>query len=152
MARKEHPAIDGEVTLEQFQTLGHMAIVQELRNLTRTDELLLAMETNRHIAYTVTKFWSFPHILTHTDLIAMRPTDFARLAAMCGWVLGYAAAARWLACFIAAFASSSFASKAPPISSTGIPASCNSSYNSRSGFCPAQIMMVSAAMMMGSPP
>lgn len=81
VARKEHPAIDGEVTLEQFQTLGHMALVQELRNLTRTDELLRAMEINRHIAYTVTKFWSFPHILTHTDLIAMLPTDFARLAA-----------------------------------------------------------------------
>lgn len=81
IARRGHPAIDGEVTLEQFRSLGHIALVQELRNLTRTDELLRAMGIDRHIAYTVTKFWSFPYLVAETDLIAMIPAEFARLAA-----------------------------------------------------------------------
>ena len=80
-ARRDHPSIDGEITLELFETLPHMALVPELRQQTRLEEYLHSINISRHVAYTVTKFWSFPHILSHTDLIAILPGVFARVAA-----------------------------------------------------------------------
>ena len=81
VARKNHPAIDNEITMELFESLGHMALPTKLRAMSRLDEFLKHKNISRQIVYTVTKFWSFPHILAHTDLIAMLPGDFAVEAA-----------------------------------------------------------------------
>ena len=78
VARKGHPEIDGELTLEQYQRLGHIALIPKLRIMTRIDEHLRQQQIQRHIAYTSSKFWSFPHMIATTDLIAQLPGDFAR--------------------------------------------------------------------------
>ncbi|GAB5510075.1 MAG: LysR family transcriptional regulator [Hyphomicrobiales bacterium] len=81
VARKGHPEINGVVTLEQYQRLGHMALIPKLRAMTRIDEFLRHAGTTRHIAYTSSKFWAFPQMIANTDLIAQIPGDFAREAA-----------------------------------------------------------------------
>lgn len=81
VARRDHPAIAGELTLKQFQTLGHVALVPRVRALSRVDEALRRLDIRRHIAYSVTKLWSFPQILMTTDLIAILPTPFAKAIA-----------------------------------------------------------------------
>lgn len=58
-----------------------MALVPQLRTMARVDEYLRGKGITRHIAYTASKFWSFPHMIANTDLIAMVPGDFAREAA-----------------------------------------------------------------------
>lgn len=79
VARKDHPAIAGEFTLDHFQSLGHVALVPRLRALSRMEEGLRTLNITRHVIYSVTKFWSFPHVLTNTDLVSILPTAFARL-------------------------------------------------------------------------
>jgi DNA-binding transcriptional LysR family regulator len=79
VARSDHPAIEGEFTLDHFQTLGHIALVPRMRALSRLEEALRRLDIQRHVAYSVTKFWSFPHILMTTDLVAALPTAFARV-------------------------------------------------------------------------
>ena len=81
LARKNHPAISGPMTLEHFQTLGHVALIPELRAMSRVDEALQHHKITRHIVYSVSKFWSFPHIIANSDLIAVLPGDFAAEAA-----------------------------------------------------------------------
>lgn len=78
VARSDHPAIDGDFTLDHFRKLGHVALVSRVRALSRMDEALRRFDIQRHVAYSVTKFWSFPHILMTTDLVAILPTAFAR--------------------------------------------------------------------------
>ena len=79
VARKDHPAIDGKFTLAHFQSLGHVALTPKLRALSRMEEGLRTLNIDRHVVYSVNKFWSFPHVLTTTDLIAILPTAFARI-------------------------------------------------------------------------
>lgn len=80
-ARKGHPKINGEITAQLLAEIGHVALIPKLRAMSRVDEALEFAQIRRHIVYTVTKFWSFPHVLATTDLIAMLPGDFARQAA-----------------------------------------------------------------------
>jgi DNA-binding transcriptional LysR family regulator len=77
IARKDHPKIDGAFTLEHFQRLSHIALVPKLRALSRLEEGLRAQNITRHIVYSVTKFWAFPHIVATTDLVGIVPTAFA---------------------------------------------------------------------------
>lgn len=81
VARKRHPHISGKITLEQYQTLGHVALVSELQTIMRVQEELQQRRIERHIVYRATKFWSFPHVLANSDLIAMLPRSFAEKAA-----------------------------------------------------------------------
>lgn len=81
IARKGHPEINGEVTLEQYKRLGHLALIPKLRSITRVDEYLRFHGIERHIAYSTPKFLSFPHLISNTDLIAQVPGDFAKEAA-----------------------------------------------------------------------
>lgn len=81
VARKDHPKINGEISMKQFQTLGQIALIPKLRAMSSLDEVLRHHGIERHIVYTVNKFWSFPHIIASTDLIAMMPGDFAKCAA-----------------------------------------------------------------------
>lgn len=81
VARKGHPVIKNELTLEHFQTLGHMALLLKIRAITRLEEELHRQKIERHIVYTVSKFWSFPYIIANTDLISLLPAEFAVLAA-----------------------------------------------------------------------
>ncbi|WP_440959188.1 LysR family transcriptional regulator [Oceanicaulis sp. LC35] len=78
VARKDHPDIEGEFTLDHFRKLGHVALLPQVRALSRLDEALRRFDIQRHVAYSVSKFWSFPHILMTTDLVAIMPTAFAR--------------------------------------------------------------------------
>ncbi len=81
VARRDHPEIDGSISLEQFQSIGQIALIPKLRSMTRIDEYLRSQGISRHITYTSSKFWSFPHLLATTDLIAILPGDFAEEAA-----------------------------------------------------------------------
>lgn len=79
VVRKGHPQVDGELTLDLFKKLGHIALVPQMRSLSRIEEALRNLDFKRHVVYSVTKFWSFPHILASTDLIAIIPTAFAKI-------------------------------------------------------------------------
>lgn len=81
VTRKRHPEISGNITLEQYRTLGHVALVPELQMIMRVNEELQQRRIERHVVYRATKFWSFPHVLANTDLIAMLPRSFAEKAA-----------------------------------------------------------------------
>ena len=81
IARKNHPEINGSISLDQYKTLGHMALIPKLRVMARIDEVLRQHGISRHIVYTSSKFWSFPHMIANSDLIAQVPGDFAREAA-----------------------------------------------------------------------
>jgi len=81
IARKNHPRINGSLTLDDFQSLGHISLIPQMRAMSRVDEMLQHLKIERHIAYTVTKFWSFPYIIAQTDLIALFPGDFAKVMA-----------------------------------------------------------------------
>lgn len=78
VARKGHPQIDGEFTLRHYQELSHIALVRKMRAMSRLEEALQKLKIKRHVAYSVTKFWSFPNILAHTDLVATLPRVFAQ--------------------------------------------------------------------------
>ena len=79
VARNNHPAIEGEFTLKHFQSLGHIALTPRMRALSRMEEGLRTLNIGRHVVYSVNKFWSFPHVLMTTDLVAILPTAFARV-------------------------------------------------------------------------
>lgn len=81
VVRRDHPEVDGDMTLELFKKLGHVALVPQMRSLSRIEEALRNLDFKRHVVYSVQKFWSFPHILTTTDLIAIVPTAFAKVVA-----------------------------------------------------------------------
>ena len=49
--------------------------------MSRLEEGLRRMNLERHVVYSVTKFWSFPHLLANTDLVAILPREFATVAA-----------------------------------------------------------------------
>lgn len=82
VARKGHPRIKGEMTPALVSEIGHVALIPKIRALSRVDEVLRYAKIDRHIVYMVTRFWSFPHILANSDLIAMMPGDFAAHAAL----------------------------------------------------------------------
>lgn len=77
VARKGHPKIKGQFTQTHFETLSQIALVPKLRALSRLEEGLRAQNISRHIVYSVTKFWAFPHIIATTDLVGILPTAFA---------------------------------------------------------------------------
>ncbi|MEO0328154.1 MAG: LysR family transcriptional regulator [Pseudomonadota bacterium] len=80
VARKGHPRLASGLTLENFCRIGQIALPLKLRVLSRVDEFLRQNKIERHVVYTVSKFWSFPHIISSTDLIAIMPGDFAAIA------------------------------------------------------------------------
>lgn len=82
VVRKGHPQVEGQLTLELFKKLGHIALVPQMRSLSRIEEALRNQDFKRHVVYSVTKFWSFPHILASTDLIGIIPTSFAKVIAL----------------------------------------------------------------------
>lgn len=81
VARKGHPEISGELSLEQFKSLNYVALIPRLRAMSKVEEELRHLGINRHISYTVSKFWSFPYIVANTDLLAILPDGFAEIAA-----------------------------------------------------------------------
>lgn len=81
IARQNHPRIDGDFTRAHFEELNYIALVPQLRALSRLEEGLRAQNISRHIVYSVTKFWAFPHIVANTDLVGILPTAFAHSAA-----------------------------------------------------------------------
>lgn len=80
VARRDHPRIKGRMTVELFQSLGHVGLIPKLRKLTKVDEQLRQLRISRHIVYAASKLWSFPYIVANTDLIGILPGDFAELA------------------------------------------------------------------------
>jgi len=81
IARQGHPEIGEELTMDNFRTIGHMALPYAMRTLSRVDEALRHLKIERHIVYTAAKFWSFPHIISTTNLISLMPGDLASIAA-----------------------------------------------------------------------
>ena len=71
-ARKNHPAIDNEITMELFESLGHMALPTKLRAMSRLDEFLKHKNISRQIVYygdeiLVVSSYSCPH-RPHCDI------------------------------------------------------------------------------------
>jgi DNA-binding transcriptional LysR family regulator len=77
VVRKDHPWIGETLTLADYERAGHVAVTPEIRATLLVDEVIRRQKIRRHIAYAVTKFWSFPHIIATTDLIGLMPLDFA---------------------------------------------------------------------------
>jgi DNA-binding transcriptional LysR family regulator len=75
--RKGHPEIRGKLSLADYERAAHVAFVPEMRASLLVDEVIRRLQIRRHIAYAVTKFWSFPHIIATTDLIGLMPVEFA---------------------------------------------------------------------------
>lgn len=81
IARKGHPEISGELTMGQFKSQNYVGLLPRLRALSKVEEELRHLGINRHVTYTVSKFWSFPYIVANTDLLAILPDGFAEIAA-----------------------------------------------------------------------
>lgn len=77
----DHPQIDGQVTLEQYETLPHVSLVrrsnlvraQNGRRTTPLEFLLGGSLPNRNIALQMSSFVSVPSVVATTDLIAVLP-------------------------------------------------------------------------------
>lgn len=81
IARKGHPDIRGELSLDHFRTMSGVALPPRLRAMSFIDEELRRRGIERHIAYTANKIWSFPAIVASSDLLGVIPDSFARIAA-----------------------------------------------------------------------
>lgn len=83
---KDHPNIQGEISLEQFATLPHVSLirrfglvrVQNSRRATPLEYLLGSSLPERKIALQMSSFVSIPQVVAATDLIAVVPVRIAR--------------------------------------------------------------------------
>ena len=77
IARNDHPGIARKLDLKTFMSLGHIALIGELRNHATVDRDIITRGGNRRIVYMVNKVWSMPAMVADTDLVAVVPRRFA---------------------------------------------------------------------------
>ena len=88
IARNDHPDIGRTLDLKTFMSLGHIALIGELRNHATVDRDIITRGGNRRIVYLVNKVWSMPAMVADTDLVAVVPRRFAeRMAPIFGLTL-----------------------------------------------------------------
>jgi DNA-binding transcriptional LysR family regulator len=82
IARHRHPAVDGSLTLEQVRTLPHaLACPPGTRHAMAVEQVLTGRRIRATIALRVRSFLSVAPIVAETDLVAVVPSNLARLVA-----------------------------------------------------------------------
>lgn len=72
--RKDHPLLDGELTLEKFAAADHLLVSLSGNASGFTDEILSQHGLHRKVAMTVNHFSAVPKLLQESDLIAIVPS------------------------------------------------------------------------------
>jgi DNA-binding transcriptional LysR family regulator len=82
VARRGHPAVKGSLTLEQVRELPHaLASPPGTRHAAAVERVLTGRRVRASIALRVRSFLSVVPIIAETDLIAVVPSNLARLVA-----------------------------------------------------------------------
>lgn len=81
VARRDHPKIGKTLDVKTFMSLGHIALIGELRGNANIDRDITSRGGIRKIVYEVNKVWSMPAIVGSTDLVCVLPRRFAELMA-----------------------------------------------------------------------
>jgi DNA-binding transcriptional LysR family regulator len=81
VARRDHPRIGKILDAKTFMSLGHLALIGELRGHANIDRDITSRGGIRNIVYEVNKVWSMPAIVGSTDLVCVLPRRFAELMA-----------------------------------------------------------------------
>jgi len=79
LLREDHPALDGEMTLERFCTLTHVRVVPSRPSFydDALEKALLALGLKRRVQVSERSFLMVPRLLEATDLVAVVPRRFA---------------------------------------------------------------------------
>jgi DNA-binding transcriptional LysR family regulator len=78
-ARQGHPAIDGELTLEQYVRTPHLLItLGDSAHPTWVDAALAKLGRRRHVAVRVRHFMAAPLVVARTDLLLTGPSMLLR--------------------------------------------------------------------------
>jgi DNA-binding transcriptional LysR family regulator len=79
LLREDHPALDGEMTVERFCTLTHVRVVPSRPSFydDALEKALLAEGLKRRVRVSERSFLMVPRLLEATDLVAVVPRRFA---------------------------------------------------------------------------
>ncbi len=77
VARRGHPKIRKRLDKTIYMSLGHVALINELRPHANIDRDLTTRAGTRRFVYMVNKIWSVPAIVASTDLVCVLPRQFA---------------------------------------------------------------------------
>lgn len=78
LARKNHPLITDQLSLEAFLSCQHVAITLDGHPSGPIDKILKEKGHNRKIAMSVSSYSTLPYLVAETDLIAVVPRSFAK--------------------------------------------------------------------------
>ena len=78
VARKDHPLIGGNITLEHYLSLGHIHISSRRRGMGFVDLTLQKMGISRNIQMRAQHYWALPKLLNKTDLLSVMPATMAQ--------------------------------------------------------------------------
>lgn len=81
IARRDHPALRGRLTLQRLATLRHLLVAPSGDAFGSVDGVLREAGFSRHIAVTVPHFLAAPFIVGATDLVAVMAERVARAVA-----------------------------------------------------------------------
>jgi DNA-binding transcriptional LysR family regulator len=77
VSRRNHPQIGKSLDSETFMSLGHVALIPELRGHVNIDRDITTRAGARRIVYMVNRVWSVPAIIGNTELVTILPRRFA---------------------------------------------------------------------------
>lgn len=77
VARRGHPKIGKRLDQATYMSLGHVALINELRKHSTIDRDVTTRAGTRRFVYMVNKVWSVPAIVASTDLVCVLPRQFA---------------------------------------------------------------------------
>jgi DNA-binding transcriptional LysR family regulator len=77
VSRRNHPRIGKKLDKDTLMSLGHVALIPELRGHVNVDRDITTRLGPRRIAYLVNKVWSVPAIVAASDLVCVLPRRFA---------------------------------------------------------------------------
>lgn len=89
IGRRDHPQLNGELTIEAFAALSHLLVSQRGEPFGSVDGALREMGLSRRIAITVPHFMAAPFIVAGTDLVAVMAERVARRLADAAGVAVY---------------------------------------------------------------
>lgn len=78
IARRGHPGIDGSLTLEQFKSVGHIALRATRTHIPMIERKLDSLGLERHVVSEISHITTMPGIVAKTDLIGCMPQRLAR--------------------------------------------------------------------------
>ena len=78
VARKDHPIVGENITLERYLSLGHIHISSRRRGIGLIDMTLQKMGVFRNIQMRTQHYWALPKLLASTDLLSLMPATMAK--------------------------------------------------------------------------